>query len=36
MLQKLREREQGTVIFGESEAPEHAPDSAMAERRLGF
>lgn len=36
MLQKLREREQGTVIFGESEAPEHAPDPAMAERRLGF
>lgn len=36
MLRKLREREQGTVIFGESEAPEHAPDPAMAERRLGF
>nr|WP_326185273.1 GNAT family N-acetyltransferase [uncultured Oscillibacter sp.] len=36
MLHKLRERERGTVIFGESEAPEHAPDPAMAERRLGF
>lgn len=36
MLRKLREQERGTVIFGESEAPEHAPDPAMAERRLGF
>ncbi len=36
MLQKLHERERGTVIFGESEAPEDAPDPAMAERRLGF
>ena len=36
LLQKLRERESGTVIFGESEAPEDAPDAAMAARRLGF
>lgn len=36
MLQKLREREQGTVIFCESEAPEDAPDPIMAKRRLGF
>ena len=36
ILGKLREREEGTVVFGESEAPEHAPDPAMAERRLGF
>ena len=26
----------GTIILGEAEAPEHAPDPAMAERRLGF
>jgi GNAT superfamily N-acetyltransferase len=26
----------GTVIFAESEAPVHAPDPEMAERRLGF
>ncbi len=30
------EAEGGTVIFGESEAPVHAPDPVMAERRLGF
>lgn len=36
ILQKLREREAGTVIFGESEAPEDAPDPEMAQRRLGF
>ena len=36
ILAKLREVEPGTVIFGEAEAPEHAPDPAMAERRLGF
>ncbi len=36
ILQKLREREQGTVIFGESEDPEDAPDHDMAVRRLGF
>ena len=36
LLQKLRERESGTVIFGESEAPEDAPDAAMAARRLGL
>ena len=36
ILTKLREVEPGTVIFGEAEAPEHAPDPAMAKRRLGF
>ena len=36
ILAKLREVEPGTVVFGEAEAPEHAPDPAMAERRLGF
>jgi len=34
MVQKLKEMDR--VIFGESEAPIHAPDPAMAERRLGF
>ena len=24
------------MVFGEAEAPEHAPDPAMARRRLGF
>ena len=36
ILQKLREQEEDTVIFGESEAPEDAPDPDMAVRRLGF
>ena len=36
ILAKLRETEPGTVVFGEAEAPEHAPDPAMARRRLGF
>ena len=36
MLAKLAEAEPDTVIFGEAEAPIHAPDPAMAERRLGF
>lgn len=36
ILQKLPEAEPGMVIFGESEAPEHAPDPELAERRLGF
>ena len=36
ILQKLREREGNTVIFGESEAPEDAPDPEIAVRRLGF
>ena len=36
ILAKLREVEPGTVIFGEAEDPEHAPDPAMAKRRLGF
>lgn len=36
ILAKLMEREAGTVVFGESEAPIHAPDPEMAERRLGF
>ena len=32
ILAKLRETEPGTVIFGEAEAPEHAPDPTMAQR----
>lgn len=36
ILEKMLEREQGSIILGESEAPIHAPDPAMAERRLGF
>ena len=36
ILRLLKEAEPGTVIFGEAEAPVHAPDPAMAERRLGF
>ena len=36
MLRLLREVEPDAVIFGEAEAPAHAPDPAMAERRLGF
>lgn len=36
ILRLLREMEPETVIFGEAEAPVHAPDPAMAERRLGF
>ena len=36
ILRLLHEMEPETVIFGEAEAPVHAPDPAMAERRLGF
>lgn len=36
MLRELLRVEPDTVILGESEAPVHAPDPAMAERRLGF
>lgn len=36
LLQALRAAEPDMVIFGEAEAPVHAPDPAMAERRLGF
>ena len=36
ILRLLHEMEPDTVIFGEAEAPVHAPDPAMAERRLGF
>ena len=36
ILEKLRETEAETVIFGESEDPADAPDPAMAARRLGF
>ena len=35
ILEKLREREAGTVIFGESEAPEDAPDPEMASAKKG-
>ena len=36
ILQMLQEAEPESVLFGEAEAPIHAPDPAMAERRLGF
>ena len=36
ILRMLHEMEPEMVIFGEAEAPIHAPDPAMAERRLGF
>ena len=36
ILRLLSKAEPGTVIFGEAEAPVHAPDPAMAERGLGF
>lgn len=36
MLAALRRAEPDTVILVESEAPAHAPDRALAERRLGF
>ena len=36
LLAKMQEKEPGTVILAESEAPIHAPDPALAERRLGF
>lgn len=36
MLEMLREKEPKLRLLGESEAPEHAPDPAMAQRRLNF
>ena len=36
LLEKMRERDPDMVILAESEAPIHAPDPALAERRLGF
>ena len=36
ILKGLLETEPETVFFGEVEAPIHAPDPAMAERRLAF
>ena len=36
MLRMLPAVEKDSVIFGEAEAPVHAPDPAMAERRLAF
>jgi GNAT superfamily N-acetyltransferase len=36
ILSELRRAESDTVILGESEAPEHAPDPPVAKRRLGF
>lgn len=36
LLSKMLEAEPDTVILGESEIPEYAPDPAMAQRRLGF
>lgn len=36
ILSELLKMEAGTVILGECEAPIHAEDPALAERRLGF
>ena len=36
ILSELRRLEPEMVVFGESEAPEHAPDPGLARRRLGF
>ena len=36
ILKLLQQAEPGVVLFGEAEAPVHAPDPEMAERRLGF
>ena len=36
LIAHLRRAEGASVIFGESEAPEDAPDPEMAARRLGF
>ena len=36
VLKSLLEAEPDTVFFGEVEAPVHAPDPAMAERRVAF
>ena len=36
LIAALMKAEQGCVIFGESEAPEYAPDPDMARRRLDF
>ena len=36
ILRLLHEAEPDTVFFGEAEVPSHAPDPAMAERRLDF
>ena len=36
LLENMRAAEPGTVILAEAETPAHAPDPAMAERRLGF
>lgn len=36
LIAKLLERKAGSVILAESEAPVHAPDPKLAERRLGF
>ena len=36
LLTRIAQVEPGTVLFGESESPEDAPDPEMARRRLGF
>lgn len=36
LLDKLRQAETDTVVFGEAEVPEFAPDPQMARRRLNF
>jgi hypothetical protein len=36
ILRLLQKAEPGVILFGEAEAPAHAPDPDMAQRRLGF
>lgn len=36
LLDALRQEKRGCVLFGEVEAPQEAPDAAMARRRLDF
>jgi hypothetical protein len=36
LLELVRAAEPERTLLGEAEAPEHAPDPAMAERRVGF
>lgn len=36
LIAAVREKERGSVLFGEAEVVRFAPDAAMAQRRLGF
>lgn len=36
LIAMVREKERGSVLFGEAEIVRFAPDAAMAQRRLGF